>query len=166
MSSCFEGNAYIDGGASLNIEVSLSTIGSSHISTSSLDMLNTNGQLQNITNVADPIQRQDAATKYYVDALGIVLTNVDLFNTTPTIISNNLKGSFVITISNLVLNGPCAVFHVTKSEPSFNAHITRTVAAPGFNSKEFLNISWAPNSGILLNKTGNIYNGSYLVKIM
>jgi|694.fasta_scaffold03863_13 hypothetical protein len=166
MSVCLEGNVFIDGGQVQNIVVTSSTIGNCIISKSSLDMLSSTGNLQNITNVANPNNLQDAATKKYVDALGIVISNVNLISNSNTTISNYNKGSYVITISNLVLNGPSGIFHVTKSESSQKAHIVRTVAAPGYTTNVFLNISWPSNSGILLNKTGNNYDGSYLIKIM
>ena len=166
MSVCLEGNVFIDGGQVQNIVVTSSTIGNCLISKSSLDMLSSTGNLQNITNVADPINPQDSATKKYVDNLGIVISNVNLTSTSTTTISNYSKGSYVITISNNVLNGPSGIFHVTKSESSQKAHIVRTVAAPGYTSNVFLNVTWPTNSGILLNKTGNNYDGSYLIKIM
>jgi hypothetical protein len=166
MSVCLEGNVFIDGGQGQNINIVTSTIGNCNISKSSIDMLNSAGSLQNITNVANPINPQDAATKQYVDNLDIVISNVTLTNTDTTIISNYVKGSYVITISNLVFNGPSSIFHVTKSESTQQAHIVRTVASPGLGTNIFLNVTWPQNSGILLNKTGSTYNGSYRVKVM
>jgi hypothetical protein len=166
MSVCLEGNVFIDGGQGQNITITSSTIGNSNISKSSIDMLSNTGVLQNITNVADPIAQQDAATKKYVDDLDITISNVTLTNTNTTTISNYIKGSYVITITNLVLNGPSGIFHVTKSESSQQAHIVRTVASPGYGTNIFLKITWPQNSGILLNKTGSNYNGSYRVKVM
>lgn len=156
MSGYFEGNAYIDTGTVVN-----TTISSCSITTSSLDM-----NLQNITSVKDPILAQDAATKQYVDNLGIVINTVTLSNTLTTEIVGYNMGSFVITITNLVNNGPSGIFNVTKNNSTKEAHIIRTVAARGNGSDTSLKITWPPNSGILLSKTGTDYDGSYRVKIM
>ena len=166
MSVCLEGNVFIDGGQVQNINIITSTIGNCNISQCTLDMANSAGSLQNITSVANPINQQDAATKQYVDNLGIVIANFSLIGTNNVIISNFVKGSFIITITNLVLNGPSGIFHITKSESSREAHIVRTAAAPGYLTNVFLNISWPLNSGVLLQKTGSNYDGSYTVKIM
>ena len=164
MSVYFEGNAFIDGGQVKNASVTLSSIGNCSITTSSLDM-----DLKNITNVKDPINPQDAATKKYVDDLEIYYYSVDLIGTTPVLVHtpNPNFGSFVITIKNLIPNGPSGVFHVTKNNPSKTAHIVRTVASPG-PSTVFLNVSWPANGGIYLNltKLETSVNGSYKVKIM
>jgi hypothetical protein len=157
----FEGNAYIDGGQVSNALVLSSSIGNCTITTSSLDMNNAN-----ITSVKDPVQAQDAATKYYVDALQIVFNTITLVGTNNTLISNLLQGSFVVTVNNLVSNGPSAVFHVTKNDSSRHGHVFRTVATPGYSSRTTLMVSWPPNSGILIYKTGSEFDGSYRVKLL
>ena len=165
MSVFFEGNGYFDGSQLINSTVSNNAITTSAISACTIDMLSTTGNYTVISNVKDPILPQDAATKKYVDTLGLVST-ITLTNTDKTTIATNLKGSFIITITNLVLNGPSGIFNITKSEGSQNAHIVRTAAAPGLATNTLLQITWPPNSSILLNKSNNSYDGSYLIKII
>lgn len=161
MSVFFEGNAFIDGGQIQNTIILNTSIGNSAITTSSIDM-----NMQNITSVKDPINPQDAATKKYVDDLDIRISNITLTGTTDYEISNYQQGSYIITVQNSVVGGPSGVFHVTKNDSSKHAHIARTVATPGALSTITLLVTWPPNSGILLKKTGSQYDGTYRVKVM
>lgn len=161
MSTFFEGNAFIDGGQLQNAVVTSTSIGNSSITTSSLDM-----NLANITSVKDPVNNQDAATKKYVDDLGITIAVYTLNGLSNTTISTSQKGSFVIKVENLILNGPSGVFNVSKSEAARDGHCVRISAAPGYNTTTTLLVSWPPNSGILLRKTGSGFDGTYRVKIM
>lgn len=160
MSVFFEANAYIDTGQISNVILTGSSVSNCIITTSLLDM-----NMQNITSVKDPIDLQDAATKKYVDNFGVV-KSISLFGTGNTLISDDLYGSFVITITNLIFGGPSAIFHVTKNDSSKTSHIVRTVASPGNNSSIFLEILWPIGTGIYLRKTGTSYDGAYKVKIM
>ena len=56
MSFFFEGNGYFSGSYLTNSTTTNNIITASAISTSSIDMLNTAGNYQNITNVAMPIK--------------------------------------------------------------------------------------------------------------
>ena len=149
-----------------NSSVSNNIITTSQIRACTIDMLSTSGNYQNITNAATPIQPNDVAIKSYVDSLGISIANYTLSNTLGSLISTNLSGSFVITVKNLVLNGPSAVFNVTKNEQGICGNVARPAAAPGTGTRVTLDISWPSNSGILLFKNGPQYDGSYRVKIM
>lgn len=161
MSVFFEGNAFIDGGQIQNATVGSSSITGSAIAMSTLDM-----NYANITSVKDPVLQSDAATKQYVDDLGIRIIDVDLTGTNFAVISSNQKGSFLITIQNKVSNGPTATFTVSKSEPERPAHIVRTSCAPGLYTGEVFRVRWNVNSGLELQKTGLNYNGTYRIKIM
>jgi hypothetical protein len=161
-----EGNFYMDSSILTNSSVSNNIITTSQISACTIDMLSTSGNYQNITNVEHPVLNHDAATKFYVDSLGISIANYTLSNTFGTLISSNLSGSFVIIVKNLILNGPSAIFNITKNEQGICGQVARTAAAPGTGSYVTLDISWPSNSGIFLFKNGAQYDGSYKVKIM
>ena len=161
-----EGNFYMDLSVLTNSSISNNIITTSQIRTCTIDMLSTSGNFQNITNAATPIQPNDVVIKSYVDDLGISIANYTLSNTLGSLISSNLSGSYIITVKNLVLNGPSAVFNITKNEQGVCGQVARTAAAPGIGTRVTLDISWPSNSGILLFKNGPQYDGSYKVKIM
>ena len=162
MSVYYEGNAFIDGGRIQNVLNTNSSISNCIITTSSLDM-----NLANITNVKDPINLQDAATKKYVDDLQIVYSNVSLNNTISSLISTAQSGTFIVKILSVSGTGPLATFNIIKGINTQEAQCNRTTSCPGISSTNVsLRITWPPNSGILLHKNGPDFNGNYLVKFM
>lgn len=166
MSFFFEGNGFFDDSYVTNSTMTNTIITTSAISKSSIDMLDASGNYQNITNVAIPMNPHDAVIKQYVDDLNIRIINHTLNNTVKTLITSDLSGSFVITVTNLVMNGPSATFHITKNTPEICGHVMRNTLAPGISSLTSLNIVWPAYSGPLLFKSDNNYNGTYRVKIM
>jgi hypothetical protein len=166
MSVAFEGNAYIDGGKVLNLDVTNVTLNNSIITKSSIDMLDTSGSLQKITNVKDPTSLQDAATKQYVDNLTIKVLQVTLVGITETIVSTELYGSRTIYVTNIITNGPSAIFTISKNNSAKQPHVCRLNSSRGVNSTIYLNVLWNESSGITLKKTGSMYDGLYLVKIV
>jgi hypothetical protein len=166
MSFFLQGNIYADQSYVTNSTINNSIISSSAIYSSSIDMLSTAGNYQNITNAAMPINPNDVCIKLYVDNLGISINDITLTGTQGTMISNTNSGSFVITITNLVLNGPSATFHITKNNPLISGHVVRHTLSPGTGSNTTLNITWLANDGPRLFKSDINYDGSYRVKIM
>ena len=166
MSVAFEGNAYIDGGKILDLDITNVTLSNSMITKSSIDMLDSAGSLQRITNVQDPVNNQGVATKQYIDNLTIKVFQVTLNGIIDTIISNELYGTRTVYITNIITNGPCATFTISKNNASKQPHVSRLNASKGTNSNIYLTISWNVNSGITIRKTDTMYDGLYLVKIV
>jgi hypothetical protein len=166
MSFFFEGNIYADASYIINSTIGTSIFTGGAISTSSLDMLSTSGNYQNITNVAAPIQPNDAAIKQTVDNLGININTVTLTQTIGTTILTSI-GSYFITVTNLVMNGPSATFLVSKNASNLPGHIAQINNCPGVSQLQcVLDLSWDANSPLSLFKRTINYNGSYTVKII
>ena len=160
----FKGTSILSCNSQLNNStVSSSVISTSSINTSSIDM----GGLV-ITNEGLPVNPSDSANKAYVDSVtgDIIRVSVTLTNTLFTTISTNLSGSYIITIKNIVTNGPSAIFVISKSETSRYPSASRLTSNPGFISNERLKIIWPPNGYLQIQKDGNNYNGLYSVKIL
>lgn len=167
MSFAIEGNAYLDQSYVLNSSIGTSIFTAGIIKSSSIDMLNTAGNYMNIINTAAPINNNDVAIKQTVTDLGININAVTLLATQGTLITNSI-GSFVITVSNQVSNGPCATFHVSKNAITVCGHIVRISAVPGLSFAKtcLLDMKWPANSPLELFKTDINFDGSYLVKLM
>lgn len=139
------------------------SIGSSSIITSKIDMLDTGGNYQIITNHEYPVNEHDVAIKGYVDSL-VTSSNVLLSSTTPLLVNSSQIGSFIITIVPIVSGGPSAVFNITKNNATKFAQINRICMTPA-SDLNGLQITWPISNGIFLNKTLITFDGNYTVKI-
>ena len=166
MSFFWEGNAYLGLSYITNSTITNNILTASSIKSSSIDMLSTSGNYQNITNVATPIHPNDVVIKSYVDSLGIVIADYTLVGTIGTLVSSSVSGSFVVTVTNLIMGGPSAVFHITNNGSGNCGQVMRTVGAPGTDKMTTLDITWSANTGPVLFKTSANFDGSYKVKII
>lgn len=121
-----------------------------------------------ITTVGDPIMPQDASNKRYVDDLvagntfvGVTTVDLTLTGTAPTAAIAATTGSFFITVTNIVTNGPCAVFSVSKNNATATANINTLNGVPGVGDTTALVLTWPNNSGIALAKNNASYDGVY-----
>lgn len=159
MSVAFEGNAYLDTSVIVN-----TTIGNSVITKSSLDMLDSLGNYQNITNVASPINPHDVVIKEYIDTFTNNQTIV-LSGTNGSLISSILYGSYIITIKNIVNNGPSAIYNLSKKNASVLPHRIRINSCPDISTSTYLNVTWNINGGIYLSKNTQFFDGNYDIKL-
>jgi hypothetical protein len=140
------------------------TIGNSSIKTSSIDMLDTIGNYQTITNHEYPTNEHDVAIKGYVDVLGT--TNVFTLNSTVnSLLKSDQNGSFLITIRPIIVGGPSGIFNITKNDASNYAQINRIAMTPS-NDLNGLRISWPISDGIYINKLLSTFDGQYFIKII
>lgn len=156
----FTGQGIFDRSKISNTTISNCVLTSGSIAGAAIDMGD-----QVITSLHDPQSTQDAATKNYVDALGITHTLVTLDGTNPATIPI-YTGAFVVVVKPLNTGGPCAIFHVSKSMLNGSACVFRTSLSPGSDSTCTLRIAWPQSSGILIYKTNSMFDGSYVVKCM
>lgn len=165
--TAFEGNGYFDESYLLNSSIGTSIFTGGVIKTSSINMLNIDGNYQTIINTAEPINDHDVAIKLTVSNLGININNITLLGTQGTVVTNSI-GSFVVTVSNQILNGPCATFHVSKNNPTICGQVIRITAVPGISLSKtcLLKMDWPPNSALILYKTDINFDGSYTIKLM
>lgn len=167
MSFFGEGNLFLQSSYLTNSTVTNNIITNSTITTSSLDMLSSSGNYQHITNVKNPIQNQDAATKFYIDSLGISINQIVLTSTIGSIINSNQIGAYNIIVNTTLTGGPYgpnATFHIAKSDPSKCGHVVRLAHSPGTDKICSLDIIWPVNSGPILFKSNINYDGGYYVK--
>lgn len=134
----------------------------------------TNGKIHNssidmgggvITNHSTPINPTDVVNKDYADNLqsNLPFIVVTLSSTFYTSILNTFKGNYTIIITNIIENGPCATFSISKRNPNKLSSYIRTSSDAGETTLERLDIRWNANSPIELHKTGLNYDGDYKI---
>lgn len=152
-----KGTAHVTGGIVQNVDITNSSITMSE----NLDMGN-----NQIDNVADPTEPLDAVNLQYLQANAAVVSTITLTGTAWTTISSATFGSFIITVTPVVLSGPAYVFHIIKNLASKNYAYQDKRGMRGDTSFERLELRWESASGIQLRKTGSGYDGDYTVKIV
>lgn len=140
----------------------------SAINSSTLDM-----NFKPITSVRNPIQPQDAATRWYVDnkldEFSTTLENpfagylVTLSGTEETDIVNLRPGSYIVTATPLKDGYPTATFSISKNSVYSPGHIARITGVPGSYTPEQLEVIWPPGNVLKLKKNGPGYDGDYVV---
>jgi hypothetical protein len=135
------------------------------INNSYIDMNN-----QDLINIRDPVNPQDAVPKWYVDDIvtpGGPVTfptlTFTLTGTNATSIIGSTVGSYTLSITSSSTGAPMAKFELLKNDPTKNASITRKMSSCGINTKERLNCTWNPAEAIKVYKDGSNYDGTYEV---
>lgn len=141
--------------------IKTSTITQSAINQSTLDM-----DMKNITSVKDPVDAQDAATKWYVDnqVATVVQTQVVQLNGQAFAeIINLTHGAFKMIVQSTFEGGPVGEFTCMKvSDASIGTINANAIKTP---TGEQLIVSWPANSAILIRKSGDNFDGLYRVRI-
>lgn len=154
--------SYLDTTAFLSDSyIKTSTITQSAITESTLDM-----NMKNITSVKDPIDRQDAATKGFVEdqLASIVQTQtVQLNGQAFAEVINLTHGAFTLIVQSTFEGGPVGQFTCMKiSDATIGTINANAIKTP---TGEQLIVTWPANSAILIRKSGDNFDGLYRVRI-
>ncbi len=82
-----------------------------------------------------------------------------------TLIDCILSGDLIVWVKNLVVDGPSAHFHITKSEQDRYPSVVRVTSDYGTTTGEHLQLRWNPFNGLELGKDGLNYDGNYKIRI-
>lgn len=139
------------------------SITSSAITNTTLDMA-----MQNITSVLDPVDPQDAATKFYVDRQVTTLVQtfeVQLAGQAFVEVSNLKYGSYQVLVMSLQEGGPVGSFVLLKLSEYSQGVITSALVLKTPTGEQLV-VDWPPNSAVLVRKSGDNFDGLYRVKII
>ena len=126
--------------------------------------------LKNFSNLPPPIFPSDSVDRAYVDR---AITNkvdvkfgglvVNLKNSSPSEIAPLRPGSYIVSVTSYVRNGPTATFLISKSADTVAASVMKATMSPGIDTGELLELQWPDNGKLQLRKIGPFYDGDYLV---
>ena len=135
----------------------------SAITDSSIDM-----NIKKITSLQDPTEDLDAVNLRTLlsHTTNISFIDITLIDTFPTVISDELRGAFIITVTGLTEGFPCATFHVCKTLKSTELQNISRIESSTTSSGERLYLTWLANDKIKLYKDGTSSNGLYRIKLI
>lgn len=97
-------------------------------------------------------------------ALNQIIT-VTLTGTAFSTITTDTEGAFLISVKNIVTDGPSAVFSITKNEGTELPSINTLSSSPGTGTGEVLELQWNVAGDLELRKDGIAHDGDYTVTI-
>jgi hypothetical protein len=100
-----------------------------------------------------------SVTDLYGKGVSIMLSGSDFV---PVIAVS--PGSYVLTVSSVIAGGPTATFSLSKSVLDMQPSVVRITGSRGADGNEDLEIAWPPNQKIQVRKTGDNYDGMYVVE--
>lgn len=126
--------------------------------------------LKSFALVPPPCIESDVSTKDYVDrsiekALDVKFGGyiVNLQDTTLTEVAPLRPGSYLVSVTSLVVDGPTGAFSVSKNANDRDANMVRLSGVPGAVTGCQLELLWPPNGKLCVRKTDVFYDGEYLI---
>lgn len=128
-----------------------------------------------LTNLPDPVNPQDAVNlqtlENYVSTQ--ITQSLETFNkleislsgTNNQLILNKLTGSYIIKVWSNEENFPITIFHIVKNNTIHQILGNKLSQITGENNT-VLNLTWASNQGIYLNKSTSFCDGIYTIQFI
>jgi hypothetical protein len=161
MTSYFYGNGHFEGTFMRNV---LYTNG--NIQATNIDM-----DMRKITTLATPTMDFDAANKVYVDQrLSSALQEwlINLSGSGAIEVAEMRPSSFMIFVGPyendpISQGGPTGAYVISKSHHGIAGQANTLSASPAATGERIV-VDWPPNSGLRVRKTGDNFDGTYIVQ--